>query len=507
MEDVGLELAHAELTDDATHAEPPLSASVAAELLRAEPATIDDVIGPPEGADGRRISKRDTLFRRALALADMAAVTIALTLSAVVLGDDRLTLATLAVPLAFVLVVKALGLYDRDEHLLHRATLDEVPALFAIATLAALLLWLSNGLIVDGELGRRQVLGTWGTLFLLLVALRSLARAGALRFASVERCLLVGDTRTGDYLREKLAISPGVKAELVGVIPADGPSRPDRPTTELPHGLGPALAEQAVDRVILAVEGNRDELLYTIRELKSYGVKVSVLPEASRVAGSSVELDHLHGITLQGMRRFEFPRSSRAIKRGFDVIGATAGLLLLAPLLATTWVAIRLDSGGPSLFRQRRVGRHGDEFEMLKFRSMVNQAEQLKEEVRHLNEGAAGLFKIADDPRVTTVGRWLRRWQIDELPQLVNVLRGQMSLVGPRPLIAEEDRKIEGWFRRRLDVPPGITGHWQVLGSSRAIPLHEMVKLDYLYVANWSLWGDVRLLLRTVPFIVRRRGI
>ena len=123
-----------------------------------------------------------------------------------------------------------------------------------------------------------------------------------------------------------------------------------------------------------------------------------------------------------------------------------------------------------------------------------------------LNSVAAGLFKISGDPRITRVGRVLRRWQLDELPQLVNVLRREMSLVGPRPLIPEEDHKIEGWYRRRLDMLPGITGHWQILGSSLRIPLEEMVKLDYLYAANWSLWGDIRLLLRTVPFVFGRLG-
>jgi lipopolysaccharide/colanic/teichoic acid biosynthesis glycosyltransferase len=159
------------------------------------------------------------------------------------------------------------------------------------------------------------------------------------------------------------------------------------------------------------------------------------------------------------------------------------------------------------IFRQRRVGRHGERFALLKYRSMVVGADAAKDEVAHLNEGATGLFKIPDDPRVTKVGRFLRKWQLDELPQLVNVLRGEMSLVGPRPLIPEEDSRIVGWYRRRLDVPPGMTGHWQVLGSSSQIPLDEMVKLDYLYVANWSLWGDIQLLIRTAGFLARRRGV
>ncbi len=195
------------------------------------------------------------------------------------------------------------------------------------------------------------------------------------------------------------------------------------------------------------------------------------------------------------------------IKRSLDLVGSASGLVVLFPVLAIVAIAIRLDSPGPSLFRQRRVGRHGNEFSMLKFRSMVDEAEQIKDELKHLNIAAPGLFKISSDPRTTRVGRLIRRWQLDEVPQLYNVLKGEMSLVGPRPLIPSEDRQIEGWYRRRLDVPPGMTGHWQVLGSSARIPLDEMVKLDYLYVANWSLWGDIKLLLRTVPFLVRRRGL
>jgi lipopolysaccharide/colanic/teichoic acid biosynthesis glycosyltransferase len=181
--------------------------------------------------------------------------------------------------------------------------------------------------------------------------------------------------------------------------------------------------------------------------------------------------------------------------------------VILSPILLAVAIAIKVDSPGRVLFRQRRVGRHGEEFQMLKFRSMVNEAEQMKEELVHLNSAAAGLFKIPSDPRLTRVGSVIRKWQIDEMPQLLNVLKGEMSLVGPRPLIPSEDRQIEGWYRRRLDVPPGITGHWQILGSSARISLDEMVKLDYLYVANWSWWSDVKLLLRTIPFVMGRRGV
>jgi lipopolysaccharide/colanic/teichoic acid biosynthesis glycosyltransferase len=157
-------------------------------------------------------------------------------------------------------------------------------------------------------------------------------------------------------------------------------------------------------------------------------------------------------------------------------------------------------------FRQERIGRGGRSFELLKFRSMVADAEQRKADLVGHNQAAEGFFKIADDPRITRVGRVLRRTNLDELPQLLNVVRGEMSLVGPRPLIPQEDKRVVGWHRRRLELTPGITGHWQVLGSSR-VPLDEMVAIDYLYVANWSLWTDLKLLLRTIPHVVTGRGL
>ena len=190
-----------------------------------------------------------------------------------------------------------------------------------------------------------------------------------------------------------------------------------------------------------------------------------------------------------------------------DRIRSSAGtaLLCLSPVLLAVAAAIILTSRRPVLFRQVRAGRHGASFQVLKFRSMVDGAEAQRDDLMHLNE-SDGLFKIADDPRITAVGRLIRRFHLDELPQLVNVLRGDMSLVGPRPLVLEEDRRIEGWHRRRLDLRPGITGPWQVLGASR-IPVSEVVRLDSQDVADGSLWNDIRVLMLTVPVIVRRRGL
>jgi len=243
-----------------------------------------------------------------------------------------------------------------------------------------------------------------------------------------------------------------------------------------------------------------------VRTLKAVGVRVSVLPRMLEVVGSSVEFDDVHGVTLMGVRRFDLTRSSRVLKRAFDLLGVSIGLLAVSPLLGVIAVAIKLDGRGPVFFRQLRVGRHGRRFYMLKFRTMVPDAEALKDSLRHRNEAQEGLFKIADDPRVTRVGSFLRKSALDELPQLLNILKGQMSLVGPRPLVIEEDQRVEGWHRQRLELMPGMTGPWQILGPAR-VPLKEMVALDYLYVANWSLWIDIKILLRTVPHVLGRRGL
>jgi len=211
-------------------------------------------------------------------------------------------------------------------------------------------------------------------------------------------------------------------------------------------------------------------------------------------------------VTVMGVRRFELTRSSATVKRAFDLAYTTLGLLAVGPLMLVAAVAIKLDSPGPVFFRQERVGRHGQRFRIFKFRTMVRDAEAQKDSLRAQNEAQHGLFKIAADPRVTRVGRWLRKTSIDELPQLLNILKGEMSLVGPRPLVLDEDMHIRGWHRRRLELTPGMTGPWQILGPTR-VPLREMVAIDYLYVANWSLWADIKILLRTVSYVISFRGL
>jgi len=196
------------------------------------------------------------------------------------------------------------------------------------------------------------------------------------------------------------------------------------------------------------------------------------------------------------------------LKRALDIVVASAGLVICAPLLGFIAWRIKRESPGPLFFRQVRIGARGAPFRIFKFRTMREDADDFKAAVAHLNmhaseNGGPRMFKAANDPRVTSFGGFLRRHSLDELPQLLNVVRGEMSLVGPRPLILEEDREVGDWARRRLELKPGMTGLWQVTGRN-AIPFEEMVVLDYRYVTTWSLWNDLRLLFSTLPVVFGR---
>jgi exopolysaccharide biosynthesis polyprenyl glycosylphosphotransferase len=330
-------------------------------------------------------------------------------------------------------------------------------------------------------------------------------------FTKPERCVVIGDAASAAHIAHKVASGHAVHASVLGHVVLERQAAGGGPVPVPMLGtidtLGFVLVEHRVDRAIIAPDyAHPDDILDAIRFVRSLGVKVSILPRLFEVVGSSVAFDDVDGTMLLGVRAHGLSRSSRLLKHAFDKIGAVVGIVLLAPVLAAIALAIKLDSRGPVLFRQQRIGRGGRSFRIFKFRTMYVGADALKEELRHRNEAAAGLFKIADDPRITRVGRLLRRTSLDELPQLLNVLGGEMSLVGPRPLVPDEDRRVEGWQRRRLQLAPGMTGLWQIFGSSR-IPLAEMVKIDYLYGANWSLWLDVKILLRTVPHALGRRGL
>jgi exopolysaccharide biosynthesis polyprenyl glycosylphosphotransferase len=346
-------------------------------------------------------------------------------------------------------------------------------------------------------------LALWLSLFALLAAARLVSRRLARQLSPPERCLVIGSPLAARVAAKKIESSPSVSAVCVTILDIEA-------IVTLPGRVSDALAAVAehhsAERVVIAAsEFDTDGVLDVVRAAKLHGLRVTLVPRMVEAVGSSLVFDDVEGALMLGVRRFGLSRSSRMLKRAFDIAGSGVGLLFLAPVLAFVALAVKLDSRGQVLFRQSRTGRHGEIFRIHKFRTMVTDAEDRKAGLLDANE-AVGLFKIADDPRVTPVGRFLRRASLDELPQLWDVFRGRMSLVGPRPLIAEETERIGGWHRRRLELLPGMTGPWQVLGGAR-IPLDEMSQLDYLYAANWSLWVDIKILLRTIPFVLGRRGL
>jgi exopolysaccharide biosynthesis polyprenyl glycosylphosphotransferase len=328
---------------------------------------------------------------------------------------------------------------------------------------------------------------------------RYTARTAVRALTAAERCLVIGDAEHAEHVARKVDEMRG-NVEVVAAVALESRMR-------RPERLAELIERYEAQRVIIApMSQDAGETVDLVRTAKAAGVRVSILPRVFEAVGSAVEFESLDGLTVLGVRRFGLSRSSHLVKRVFDLAVGSLACLAIAPVLAVLAIAVKLDSSGPVFFRQTRIGRNGRPFRIWKFRSMSPDADARKHELRVQNEVDGGMFKISDDPRVTRVGRVLRRTSLDELPQIFNVLLGQMSLVGPRPLVTDEDELIQGVYRSRLHLTPGMTGPWQILGSTR-VPLDEMVGIDYLYVANWSLWEDVKLLLRTVPHVLARRGL
>ena len=450
--------------------------------------------------------------RRLLAFSDVLALVAAYLLVWAVdppPGDliDRAPLLA-ALPL-WVLLNKVLGLYDRDASTINKSPLDELPRIAHSIALGTGGVFLLGGMVLPIHFYRPQALLFACLAFLATPFLRSFARAAVRKLYAPERVLVIGSGSVAALVCDKLRGHQEYGVQLVGYV--DESWGGSEPQVDLPH-LGEiarfdAVArEHNIERVVVAFSSlSHEHLLDVVSTAKRQALKVTIVPRLFEAMGHAVEIDSVQGMTLMGLRGLTRTRSSLLLKRMIDVSAAAAGLVLLAPLLAGIALAVKLTTPGPVLFAQRRIGRDNTPFRMLKFRTMYQGADRLKAELGHLNEATAPMFKIARDPRITPVGRFLRRTSLDELPQLWNVLRGEMSLVGPRPLIPSEDAQVIGWHRDRLELTPGLTGPWQVMGRT-AIPFQEMIKLDYLYVAEWSLWNDVKLLVRTGPVVLGARG-
>ena len=319
------------------------------------------------------------------------------------------------------------------------------------------------------------------------------------------RAILVGSGKHIEAVAHALTDS-GQKLELAGYISLN--PRPDNglrslgPIEELPE----VLERTDVDEVIIAdPDFPQDRAVELVDQCHRRGVIVRVAPSTMEILTHQAELVPGQSVPLFELRPPVFEGIDFAVKRTFDVVGATLVLVALSPLLFASAVLVKITSRGPLLYRSRRNGIGGVPFDCFKFRTMRTDADQMQAELEELNEADGPLFKIRDDPRLTPVGGMLRRFSIDELPQLVNVLRGEMSIVGPRPLPQRDFERLEDWHKKRYLVLPGITGLWQVSGRSE-LDFDDLVRLDFLYLERWSVFLDLTIILKTLPAVLKGKG-
>jgi exopolysaccharide biosynthesis polyprenyl glycosylphosphotransferase len=323
--------------------------------------------------------------------------------------------------------------------------------------------------------------------------------------------LIVG---IGDRLREvkyKIDQHPGWGMKVVGFVAVDA-SQTNQTTYGLDRlgdlkDLPDRIHENVVDEVIFAIPiGYLDRIEDAVSQCEEQGIKTQIAMHFYTPTIAKTYVEDMDGLPLLTYSSIPEDIAKLFLKRMFDAVASGVGLILLSPFLAAIAVSVWCTSSGPILFRQGRIGLNGRIFTCYKFRTMVANAEELREGLSGLNEMSGPVFKIKDDPRVTKFGWWLRKYSLDELPQLFNVVMGDLSLVGPRPPIVDEVRQYERWQRRRLSMRPGITGIWQVEGRSRVAEFDEWVRLDLQYIDNWSLTLDFKILLKTIPTVILGRG-
>jgi exopolysaccharide biosynthesis polyprenyl glycosylphosphotransferase len=337
----------------------------------------------------------------------------------------------------------------------------------------------------------------------LLPALRSALlvgwRKGGRRF---ERILILGCGGVAERVARRLGRCPGVT--VVGMVD-DDPAAGERVLGRL-EDLHTLCAIHHVDRVLDAFPRAPSHHTAQVLQRLQGQVAVSVVPRHYEMLSWRSTVEELDGMPLTHVAPRQDARAALVAKRVMDVVGAAVGLVVLFPVFAGIAVPVKMTSSGPVLFRQVRTGRHGKPFTILKFRTMYDGAEERRDELADRNQADGPIFKMSRDPRETRIGRFLRRTSLDELPQLINVLRGDMSLVGPRPFPVDESEQIAGRATMRFQVRPGITGLWQVSGRNE-LTYEDLCELDSVYVASWSLWWDIRILLRTPRCVLRRHGV
>jgi exopolysaccharide biosynthesis polyprenyl glycosylphosphotransferase len=440
---------------------------------------------------------RDALLRRLLALADFVSVLVA-SISLGLLGSgawDQAFYAAVLAPL-WIVLAKLAGLYDRDQRALRHLTVDEAPSLFiwsfvGVALTALLLEPLPASSLLLSDAIRMLVI-----VYASVLVLRAVVRALWRRLTPPERTLIVGDGALAAAMRRKLELFRDIH---VRVIDADTGPTPDELVAE-------RMDLDDVDRIIIASQVIDESSIRSLLPLcRSNHVKVSVVPPLRGMFGTAAKLNYVADLPLIEYNCWDLSRSTLFLKRALDVSVSALGLILLAPVFVVVAVAIKLDTPGPVFFTQWRSGLGGEAFRMVKFRTMVSNAEALLEDLIRFDELDEPVFKLERDPRVTRVGRFLRRTSLDELPQLINIMRGEMSLVGPRPEQVELVALYGPEHLFRFDVKPGVTGPMQVFGRGQ-LSFEERLAVEREYVENMSFSRDLRLLALTLPAVIAGRG-
>jgi exopolysaccharide biosynthesis polyprenyl glycosylphosphotransferase len=431
-----------------------------------------------------------------LAVADFGAA-LAATVSLALDGDITVAgafWASIFVPL-WLVIAKLVGLYDRDQRSLRHLTVDELPSIFiwslAGTAMTALILSVAPG----GSMTARAALWMGLTASTACFVLRATARLTWRALTPAERTYVIGEGPLADAARRKLHLVPDMHLTVVGEV---GELTPDDLVTK------PELRD--VDRILVAAARLDEELIaHLVGHCRSHQVKLSIVPPARGMFGTAVELNWVADLPVMEYGTWDVSRSTMLLKRIMDVAVSATALVLLSPVFAAISLAIMLRAGRPVLFVQTRVGQGGRPFRMLKFRTMVEDAEAQLPRLVSFDELAQPVFKLDHDPRVLPVGRLLRRTSLDELPQFVNVLRGDMSLVGPRPEQLELVERYADDDRCRLGVKPGMTGPMQVYGRGQ-LAFEERLAVEREYVENISIGRDLRLLALTIAPVISGRG-
>ena len=466
------------------------------------------VPAPTDDRPARRPSARkDTLRRRLLFAADALCALVSIAAMTLVEGTSDPLWALAVLPL-WMFLAKFEGLYDSDHPRIWHLTSDEARGIFHWVTLSAAGTLFFIRILPDETVRVESAAVLLFTALVTAFPLRSIARAIWRGSVSAERALVLGSGELANAVSRKLALEPGHHLVLVqeplsandgdsGEIALDGLTSDD---------LYALMVEADVERVVLAVpELDERSLAQVVSACRSAGVKLSVVPPLRAMLGTAVHLTHIAEMPVIEYGTWDASPSTMAFKRAMDIIVAALGLVVTAPLMLVLGVLVRIESRGPALFKQLRAGRYGKPFQILKFRTMCRDAEERISEVISVEELDEPMYKLRRDPRVTRVGRFLRHTSLDELPQLINVLRGEMSLIGPRPEEVWLVQRYGETERFRLQMRPGLTGPMQVHGRGE-LTFQERLAVEREYVENYTFDKDVRILLRTVSTILKARG-